>query len=85
MSAECKNCKANPVTDAAVILTRINPKGVAGEWVCNSRLNDMELFEGQPHYVHSNTCPNYCDYACNGNDGFDLAEQIAKHAPKNLP
>jgi hypothetical protein len=79
MATECKNCKANPVQDNRVSLARINPKGVDGEWICQDCLGLMELFEDKPHYVHSATCPNYCDYACNGQFGFDLAEQIKIH------
>lgn len=75
----CKNCKANPAAPAKVILHRINPKGVPGEWICQDCLEDIEQFEGKLHYVHTKDCPSYCDYACNGQAGFDLAEQIQKH------
>ena len=75
--AECKNCKADPLQDSRRVLMRINPKGVTGEWVCDVCLKErLELFEDKPHYLHSATCPNYCDYACNGQRGFDLAHQI---------
>jgi len=53
MSFECKNCKANPVHDPTVILRRINPKGVIGEWICDMCPKSMETFEDKPHYVHS--------------------------------
>lgn len=79
MSIKCKNCESNPATDSTVVLRRINPFGVTGEWMCQECLDCMELFEGKPHYVHSKSCPNYCDYACAGQAGFDLAEQIHNH------
>lgn len=37
----------------------------------------LEMFEGNPHYVHSKTCSNYCDYTCNGERGFTLADRLA--------
>jgi hypothetical protein len=76
MSVECINCKANPATDSKVALFRINPKGITGEWICKDCLTLMERLDWVPHYVHSSTCPNYCDYACNGEAGFDLAEKV---------
>ena len=76
MSIECKNCKANPDTQSVCVLHRINPKGQIGEWICDNCLETMELFEGSPHYIHSKTCPGYCDYACNGDIGFEIVEQI---------
>lgn len=79
MATECKNCKANPAHDSSVHLERINPKGVIGEWICKDCSNGMELFEEKPHYVHAPDCPSYCDYACNGQFGFDLAEQIKNY------
>lgn len=78
MSTKCKNCKANPSTDSTVHLKRISPKGIIGEWICTSCLEDMETFEGAPHFIHNKYCPGYCDYACNS-QGFDLAEQVKKH------
>lgn len=30
-----------------------------------------------PVYMHSSTCPGFCDYACNGNYGSFIAEDIA--------
>ena len=76
---KCINCEANPETKSVCVLHRINPKGVTGEWICDNCFTLMETFEGKPHYVHSATCPNYCDYACNGERGFELAEQIMKY------
>jgi hypothetical protein len=32
--------------------------------------------EGDPVYMHSRSCPSYCDYCCNGNRGFEIAKQI---------
>ena len=80
----CKNCKASPATDSKVILWRINSKGIVGEWICQECLDCMEMFLGQPHYVHSKNCPSYCDYACNHEEGFDMAEQIRTYLHKNL-
>ena len=40
--------------------------------------DELELFEGRPHFLHSHDCPGYCDYACNGERGFSLAAKIAK-------
>ncbi len=37
----------------------------------------LEMWEGRPHYLHTADCPNYCDYACNGQRGFDVADRIA--------
>lgn len=37
----------------------------------------LEMWEGRPHYLHMANCPNYCDYACNGQRGFDVADRIA--------
>jgi len=76
---KCKNCGANPENQGVCVLHRINPKGKIGEWICDNCFSIMELFENKPHYVHSPTCPNYCDYACNGDYGFDLAEQIKNY------
>lgn len=45
--------------------------------------SQLEMWEGRPHYLHSDDCPNYCDYACNGQKGFDLADRIA--AERGLP
>jgi hypothetical protein len=76
---ECKNCGAKVSNGQTTVLNRINPLGVTGEWICQECLEDIETLEGQPLYVHSKTCPSYCDYACNGERGFDLAEQVKKH------
>jgi hypothetical protein len=37
----------------------------------------LELRDGKPHFVHSATCGNGCDYACNPR-GFEQAEEIKK-------
>ena len=76
---KCKNCGANPEDQSVCVLHRINPKGQTGEWICDNCFESMELFEDKPHYVHSKTCPSYCDYACNGEAGFDMAEQIKNY------
>jgi hypothetical protein len=41
----------------------------------------MELIErdeenGEALYVHSEGCPSFCDYACNGESGLELAKII---------
>lgn len=36
----------------------------------------LEQWEDKPHYIHSANCPNYCDYACNGKLGFEMAEAV---------
>lgn len=72
---KCKNCEANLVIDTKVILHRINPMGVIGEWICQECLEDVEQFNGKLHFVHSKTCEGFCDYSCN-RAGFDLAKQI---------
>lgn len=80
---QCKNCKACPSKDSKVILNRINPKGIVGEWICVECLdNFLEIFKEIPHYMHSRSCGEACEYGCNGNFGFDLAEQIAKYHEK---
>ena len=79
MSTQCKNCGANPANKSVCVLHRINPKGETGEWICDDCFTSIETFEGRLHYVHSKTCPSFCDYACNGQAGFDLAEQVAKY------
>jgi hypothetical protein len=40
-------------------------------------INDdlIERVEGQPHFIHANDCPNYCDYTCNP-QGFEQAETV---------
>ena len=32
--------------------------------------------DGKAHYLHDWDCSNYCDYACNGDEGFKMAEVI---------
>lgn len=39
--------------------------------------HQLEMWEGRPHYLHMANCSNYCDYACNGQRGFDVADRIA--------
>lgn len=29
-------------------------------------------------YMHATNCPGYCDFACNGNKGWEIAEEINK-------
>jgi len=36
----------------------------------------LERWEGDTIYFHSERCPSYCDYACNGPWGFDVAKQV---------
>jgi len=36
----------------------------------------LEMFEGEPHFLHSDTCPSYCDYACGDGRGVERAEAI---------
>ena len=72
----CINCQATPLHDTAVILERINVKGLTGEWICRTCLKSAESAECRFVYIHSNNCPNYCDYACNGHEGFNLADKI---------
>jgi len=31
---------------------------------------------GEAIYMHSESCPSFCDYACNGNHGSLIAEAI---------
>lgn len=76
---KCKNCGANPAEQSDCVLHRINPLGVIGEWICQDCLGEMETLDGVPHYVHSKDCPGYCDYACNGESGFEMAEQIKNY------
>jgi hypothetical protein len=83
MSTDCKNCKANPAKEPKTILWRINEKSIIGEWICQECMGCVETWEGKPHYVHSKDCPSYCDYACNRDKGFDLAEQIKKYLWKD--
>ena len=44
--------------------------------------DDLELFEGEPHFLHSPDCPSFCDYACNAK-GFEQAEAIKKQRQRN--
>ncbi len=37
----------------------------------------LERLDGRAHYMHSARCPNYCDYACKGNHGWCIANDIA--------
>ena len=39
----------------------------------------LEEWGDVPHFLHSETCPSYCDYACNP-IGFEQAESIAEMA-----
>lgn len=41
-----------------------------------AKSENLEWFEGEPNYMHSVNCPSYCDYACNGQHGFNIAEDI---------
>ena len=75
----CVNCQADPSKDSHVALFRINEKGIAGLWICRDCLDDMETFEGEPHYIHAPDCPSYCDYACNGEKGWDLASRVKQY------
>lgn len=48
----------------------------------------LELGEGgeSPIYMHHGKCPNYCDYACNGHHGFDIAtdiDELQLHTPNS--
>lgn len=48
------------------------------------RSNLLELdLEGNPNYMHSSTCRNYCEYSCNGNYGFNVADQIKEWLMKS--
>ncbi len=31
---------------------------------------------GDPNYMHSSRCQSYCEYCCNGDYGFEIADQI---------
>ena len=75
----CINCSANPAKNATVHLRRINQIAIIGEWICTDCLESAELSEGEYNYIHAADCPNYCDYCCNGEYGFKLAEQINDH------
>ncbi len=41
---------------------------------------DEDLLElddnGRPVYLHAEDCPSFCDYACNGQYGFDVAAKV---------
>lgn len=77
---KCKNCDKNIESGCVVVLHRISQKGGIREWICDECFTtNMELFETKPHYIHSESCPGYCDYACNGKAGFAIAEQIHKY------
>lgn len=32
--------------------------------------------DGRPIYMHHATCPSFCDYACNGSHGHDIALDV---------
>ena len=32
--------------------------------------------DGKPVYFHSLNCPSFCDYACNGGRGTQIAEEL---------
>lgn len=41
----------------------------------------------RPFYLHRANCPSFCDFACNGNRGFHIAEDAAdffgsRYSPK---
>jgi hypothetical protein len=78
---KCLLCNADPSSEPTASLRRINAKGIKGEWMCTDCINEVERLDGKFHYVHSFDCAGYCDYACNGQSGFDMAEQIQKHLP----
>jgi len=40
------------------------------------RFGVVESDEEVTIYVHRGRCPSFCDYACNGNRGFELAKEI---------
>lgn len=50
-------------------------------WATLSRYARSDLVERHPEdnrpiYKHASACPNYCDYACNGQHGLNIAEDI---------
>lgn len=38
--------------------------------------DNLERFNGKPIYMHHGSCPSFCDYACNGKHGEDIASDI---------
>lgn len=75
---ECYFCSKGISKDETLILWRINPTGVKGQWICNQcEQTQVELLDGKPNYIHSADCPNYCDYCCNER-GFEQAEFLRK-------
>lgn len=82
MSTKCKYCQQSPATNPATVLYRVNKFGVRGKWVCTACLSvHLELFDGRPHFLHADDCPNYCDYACNAK-GFEEAEMLIQTMPQ---
>jgi hypothetical protein len=41
-----------------------------------SNLLERDGAFGEPIYMHSMKCPNYCDYACNGRHGSLIAKDV---------
>lgn len=78
---KCLRCGGNPAVEP-VVIHRINEKGITGEWMCDHCISETEKLGDKFHYVHSDTCPSYCDYACNGELGFELAEKMNKFLGK---
>ena len=65
-----------PSTDFGLSFSLISPMGVNGEWICNYCLDQVELGDGIPFYVHTKKCRKNCDFFCNGDFGLELAKQM---------
>lgn len=44
------------------------------EWIGNK--TNLETHEGRAVYLHADDCPSFCDFACNGPEGAQAAEQF---------
>jgi len=74
----CSNC-GKTIAEVGE-LTRVNRKGVPGVWSCPYCLaftdNEIESCDGKAIHVHTMDCPGFCDFACNGDWGKQLAEWV---------
>lgn len=43
-----------------------------------SPLMEVDEDDGTLIYLHRNSCPSYCDFACNGNRGSEIVERVVE-------
>ena len=89
MDKPCSNC--GKVIAETGRLTRVNKKGVKGVWACPECIGfdeedveyagSNEVKDAVAIYVHKADCPGFCDFACNGKWGEQLADYVNRTNP----